>query len=373
MSLPGGTGSEIIAIIVPSLNPDHAIVDLVCGLRKTCKNPIIAVDDGSTEPARVLFDELEQIENVEVLRHNVNLGKGRALKTAFNHFLNRYGDNGIGCVTVDGDGQHAIPDIMKCVEELSMHPDRLVLGVRDFSLPGIPFKSRFGNNLTKWIFRVMVNCRVSDTQTGLRGIGRNFMKILMNTPGERFEFETEMLLAAKRRKVSFDEVPIDTIYLDQNRATHFDPITDSIRIYGVIFRRGVLQLFGFSLSGVISLLIDTGLFMLFMSVLPLKAAILVPSSQTLARIISATCNYLMNRNLVFATKGGLFDRKSFLQYAVLCVVVLLSSIALVWLGRWLIPSARPGSATLLIVKLTADAICFFLSFFVQKMKIFSQE
>jgi len=144
----------------------------------------------------------------------------------------------------------------------------------------------------------------------------------------------------------------------------------------VIFRRGILQLFGFSLSGLLSLAIDMGLFVLFVPVLaglPFGDDIRVAGAQTLARAVSAVCNYLMNRNLVFAAKGGLFDRNSFFKYAALCVVVLLASVALVWLGRVMIPAARdPGSPGLLIVKLTADMICFFLSFFVQKLKIFSQ-
>ncbi len=367
MSLSNET-IESIAIVIPTLNPDAEILKLTALLREKLTNPIIVINDGSKTECAGFFTELAKVSNLEILVHAVNLGKGRALKTAFNHYLNRF-PNGLGCVTVDGDGQHAVPDIIKCVETLAAHPDQLVLGTRDFSEPAVPFKSKFGNNLTKFVFRSLMNCKINDTQTGLRGIGSKFMRELMNVRGERFEFETEMLLAAKPNGVKFNEVKIQTIYLDQNRATHFNPIKDSFKIYRVIFQRAILQFFAFSGSAVASAIIDLSLFKLFLLILPFEyGCSLRWSAIIFARIISAICNYLMNRNIVFERTDGYFDKTSFTKYALLCVFILGCSLGLTELGVRLLPQVD-----IFWLKLTADTICFIGSYLIQKLEIFDRK
>jgi len=194
------------------------------------------------------------------------------------------------------------------------------------------------------------------------------MKTLMNTPGERFEFETEMLLAAKRRKVKFAEVPIATIYLDQNRATHFDPISDSIKIYSVIFRRASSTALHFFCSAVASAVIDLTLFsLLYYFLIPILGLPRLFFSVAPARVISAFCNYLMNRNLVFRTRSGWCDRRSLASYVILCFVVMLASYYLTRLGLWLMPKANATA-----VKAAADGICFILSYYAQKIVIFGK-
>ena len=137
---------------------------------------------------------------VTLLQHHVNLGKGRALKTAFNYYLNYFPD-GIGVVTADGDGQHAPEDIIKCVERLRHSPEALILGVRDFSGKDVPLRSRVGNKITRTILKWAIGAPISDTQTGLRGIPRWFLKQILPLKGERFEFETSMLVAGKEAQI----------------------------------------------------------------------------------------------------------------------------------------------------------------------------
>ena len=191
------------------------------------------MNDGSTASYDRYFDEVKNA-GYKVLSHEVNKGKGAALKTAFNHCLKNY-PSFIGCVTADSDGQHSVKDILRCIEELRTHRDELILGCRDFHRDDVPFNSRFGNNITKWVFKAFCGLKISDTQTGLRGIPSSFMEELLNLPGNRFEFETQMLIVSKNR-IPIREITIDTIYDSKtDHATHFHPIKDSFRIYKIIF------------------------------------------------------------------------------------------------------------------------------------------
>ena len=220
------------AIVIPSLDPDERLPAYCRALRAATPAPILLVDDGSRAELRPIFDEcLAAADGVELLRHDVNRGKGRALKTAFERLLARPGF--LGCVTADADGQHAVEDVVECLRRLEASPGALVLGCRRFSGPDVPWKSRFGNNWMKTLFRLATGRRFHDTQTGLRGIPAPFMRELLGCPGERFEFETRMLLRLGTRKLV--QLPVRTLYADGNRATHFRPLADSLSVVSVVF------------------------------------------------------------------------------------------------------------------------------------------
>ena len=227
--------SGIIYFILPAYDPDEKILAVVRELaeKKSADAQILIVDDGSTPTHRkTCFAPLETLPDVTVLRHEVNRGKGAALKTAF-CFILQQNAPALGGVTADCDGQHSVEDMLKAAKFLRQNPDSLILGCRGFS-DDLPWKSRVGNRLTKWIFRVLLHRPLADTQTGLRGIPASQMASYAGLPGNGFEFETQMLLATPQGK--FFEFPIETIYFDQNSGTHFHPVKDTLRIYGVIFR-----------------------------------------------------------------------------------------------------------------------------------------
>ena len=151
-------------VIIPSLEPDERLISIVKDIRNIGMKNIVVVNDGSGQEYKDIFNSVEKQDGVTVLRHHVNLGKGRALKTAFNYCLNAYEDL-CGVVTADSDGQHTAQNIRNCAEALVMNKDKLVLGVRNFSLSGIPFRSRFGNKLTVIILNAACGVKVADTQT----------------------------------------------------------------------------------------------------------------------------------------------------------------------------------------------------------------
>ena len=134
---------------------------------------------------------------------------------------------------------------------------------------------------------------ISDTQTGLRAIPLKYLHIFMNTFGERFEYETNMLLEMKENHIPFVEEKIQTIYIEDNKTSHFNPITDSIRIYSLIFKFLLSSVFSF----VVDIIVFTAFTYLLSNSLSQKDLILVATFG--ARIISSIVNFTLNRKAVF--------------------------------------------------------------------------
>ena len=235
----------IIPIIIPAYEPDERLIGLLEDIQKADVSPVIIVDDGSGEKYKELFLKAKQIIEPmggSVLTHEENKGKGRALKTAFSYVLENY-QSAVGVVTADSDGQHTIECILNVSRALVEHPKELILGVRNFDEEGIPWKSEFGNKLTMTVLRYVSGLKVSDTQTGLRGIPKDFLNDLLEVKGERFEYEMRMLLETVD-KIPIHEVKIKTIYDSvENHQTHFNPIVDSIKIYKVLGYKFLMYIF----------------------------------------------------------------------------------------------------------------------------------
>ncbi len=345
-----------VTAIVPSLNPDEKFLRVVEGLVQSGFESIILVDDGSRSDCRVWFDRAMEYPQCTLLRHGKNLGKGRALKTAFNYFLSQ--ENGhAGVVTLDGDGQHAMPDVVNCAKALEEHPESLILGCRVFTGDHVPTRSRFGNNITSFIFKILCGIPVSDTQTGLRGISTEFCRYLLDVKGERFEFETKMLLETPRAEVAIREVPIETVYIEENKSSHFRVIRDSAAIYGLILK--------YLSSSILSFVLDWGLFTLLIWLLgrfvPTFGDINIYIATAAARIVSSLFNFAMNRAVVFRSRDGL--GKTLVRYYILCICQLLCSAGLVHL---LSLTGCPSA----VAKIPVDILLFCVSFRIQRSWVF---
>lgn len=343
---------NVTPIIIPAYEPDDKLIGLMDNLVSAGLSPIVVVNDGSDKRAYGrIFDEVSA-RGAVVLDHAVNMGKGRALKTAFNYCLNEYPDIA-GVITADSDGQHTASDIKKCMDALVQNPEKLVLGVRDFDESGIPARSVFGNKTTSRVMKFLTGMSISDTQTGLRGISAEFMKFLLTEKGERFEFETNMLLSTKDLGIEILEVPIRTIYLEENKSSHFNPIKDSIRIYAVFLK--------FMFSSLSSSVVDIALFSVFCALfrnVPVAIGYIMLST-ILARVISATYNFLINYKVVF--KSGSNSAKAAFKYILLALFIMLLSGALVSFFHGFIPTSPE-----FVVKIPVDCLLFLVSFFVQR-------
>ena len=222
------------AIVIPSLNPDKGLPGYVASLRAITDTPIVLVDDGSREELKPIFRQcVSDVANVSLLTHEVNKGKGRALKNGFRHAMAEFPD-AAGVITIDGDGQHLTKDIIECGNRMLREKTRVVLGCRNFDLPDVPPRSVAGNKTTSRMFRVFYGIRLSDTQTGLRAIPREYLERFCSVEGERFEYETKMLLKMKRWKIPFSEQEIETVYEDENAGSHYDTVKDSWRIFKIM-------------------------------------------------------------------------------------------------------------------------------------------
>ena len=232
------TAREDIALVIPVCDPDaERFPPLVRRLREDFTH-IVVVDDGSA-CGREAFDAVRGDVDV-VLVHEVNRGKGAALRTAF-AWVRANLPHVAGVVTVDGDGQHDPEDVRRVAEKLAEGPAKgLVLGVRTFA-GNVPFRSKLGNLWTRGLFRLLTGLAVSDTQTGLRGIPAALLPRLLAIPGDRYEYEIRMLADARRHPAPPIEVPIRTIYLDGNATSHYRPLRDTFRtqlaLWGSLFRR----------------------------------------------------------------------------------------------------------------------------------------
>ena len=226
---------QAAAIILPSLDPDQKFAAVVKGLAEDGFEHIVIVDDGSDAAHQHWFDEAERYPACTVLHHGVNKGKGRALKTAFS-YVREHLPQVEGVITIDGDGQHLLPDIISCGERMLAESDKVVMGCRDFDLPGVPPRSVAGNKTTSRMFRLLYGIRLSDTQTGLRAIPRSCLARFEPIEGERFEYETNMLLMMKRWGIDFVEQPITTVYDEEDYSSHYNAVKDSWRIFRIMFK-----------------------------------------------------------------------------------------------------------------------------------------
>ena len=288
-----------ISVVLPSLDPDEKLTAVIDGLLQHGFSDIILVNDGSKKENLHFFtDAAAAHPEVHLLHHEVNRGKGAALKTAFTWFLEHRPD-ALGVVTVDGDNQHHPADTRACCEHM-LETGRITLGCRDFSLPQVPFRSRFGNRTTSLVFKLFCGITLSDTQTGLRVFPRDTLKLLCQVAGDRFEYETNMLLAMKTNGLPFDEVKIRTVYIEENKSSHFHWLKDSWRIYKLI----LAHFFRYTLSSIASAVLDLGMFALFGRLLSgsLTGAALTGAATCTARVISSLFNFFVNKNMVFRTQ-----------------------------------------------------------------------
>ncbi|MGB2524852.1 glycosyltransferase [Leuconostoc suionicum] len=340
-----------IPIVIPSLEPDIRLINLLCQLRKHTNEKIIVVNDGSGTEYNSIFKQTKENFNCVVLQHQHNFGKGRAIKTALEYVIHKI-PNAIGIITIDSDGQHTVIDVNKCIEAFQKAPDKLVLGIRSFNTK-VPLRSKLGNVLTSKITSTVSGVRVNDTQTGLRVIPKKYFTPLLSIEGDRFEFEMSMILDTQKYGIDIVQVPIETVYLDNNKSSHFRVLQDSMSIYAVFIKYCIVSLLSF--------LFDIATFALVIYILNSFTTISVLMATLLSRGCSSIFNYYMNKKVTFKKQ----NRYSVFLYYLLVVVQLLVSSNLVYFSGKIL-----SSWNLIYIKIIVDFILFIASYFIQKLLIF---
>lgn len=212
-----------IVALVPAFNERRAIQPVLAGALKTL--PVVVVDDGSSDGTAEVAEEAGAL----VIRHEVNQGKGAALRTGFQWAL----ENELSAIiTLDADGQHDPVEIPKfLVLYRSEEPD-LIIGKRNFSQ--MPFPRWLSNPFGSWLLSQVVGEKIYDNQSGYRLYARSLLEVLdFDTAG--FEFEVEVIGAALLHNMDIAWVDVRTIYGTATQS-YFHPIKDSYQFLRTVWR-----------------------------------------------------------------------------------------------------------------------------------------
>lgn len=351
---------EKTIVIIPAYEPPQEFIAYAKQVADFAER-LVVVNDGSGQDFDEIFKAIEAIENAKYITYAENHGKGYALKQAFRYCAENYDDDYI-CVTADCDGHHAIEDIESVACAAFNHSNALILGSRDFDTPNVPKKSRMGNTNIRIMFRLLYGLDLSDTQTGLRGFSVNLAKRFISVHGDRFEFETDMLIYSQKNKIPILELPIKTIYPDnpEDHVTHFKVIRDSLKIVGATLRNLNWYLLSSALSGILDI---TVFFVLSSIILGAKSAVNTLIATVSARVASSVLNFALNKKCVFNSKS----KRSIYRYYVLWFCQLGASYGLIFLfGNVIGLPMTP-------MKIAIDLVLAFFSYQIQQHWVFKNK
>ncbi|MBR5295538.1 MAG: bifunctional glycosyltransferase family 2/GtrA family protein [Clostridia bacterium] len=312
-----------MTIIIPAYRPDEKLILLLKELKNVTSARLLVVNDGSGAEFDHIFEAASPLCD-KILIHPVNRGKGAALKTAFSYLLEKGVETECVC-TADVDGQHLPEDIIRCLDAAKENPDALVLGARKFD-GSVPARSRFGNTVSRFTFRILMGKTVYDTQTGLRAFSPSLLPQMLEIAEDRYEYEMKMLCNAVRKKTPIVEVEISTVYIEENKSSHFNPLKDALKVYGLLLRCALgpfFQVISFLFSSCLAYLVDVvAYFLLFRFVFPIflgeNTRQIAFFALLIARVISSLTNYLFNGKVVF--KSAENPAKSLTLYTILSVL-----------------------------------------------------
>ena len=349
-------------VLIPAYCPTDKMIDYIDELCTKGIKSILIVNDGSNDEYNHVFETLNKNHVCHVIGYSQNKGKGYALKYGYNYILNKRNNNQY-IVTADCDGQHTIDDVVNVIDALEKNPNDLILGVRDFSDNSVPFKSLFGNRFSSVIFYLLFHKYISDTQTGLRGFSSKYLPFMRNIKGDRYEYETNVLISCVEDNVAIKEIPISTVYEDNNSGTHFRPFVDSLKIMGTMFR-GFMMFMGSSLiCSFVDILFAFILLDFFKHIIS-SDLLRISTATIFARLISMFLNYSLNKRIVF-NKGN--KNNTLYKYILLCLLIMaLSSIFVYLVSNLLYLDEK-------LAKVIGDSLLFLLSYKLQKEWVFKNE
>ncbi len=372
--------------LIPAFQPDEMLLDVIRDCRAQGLSPVV-VDDGSGPEFDRIFTWAK--DDAVVLRYEENRGKGQALKTGLS-WIREHVPAPYAVVTVDADGQHPAQDAARLIRRAEREPDAMILGSRRMT-GRAPLRSRVGNAAMRLTYRLASGQAVYDTQTGLRAFTDRLAPWLLSVPGDRYEYEMSALLRAPHEGVRLIEEEIPTVYLDGNRSSHFDTLRDSARICRVIREErrrqrredaaarsvpagekdgpeetaaSARQFGKFSLASFAGFLTDLGVYTALTAVFGTASAALL-AANVLARCVSGTVNFLLNRRLVFRSRKPVLQSAA--RYALLALAVLAANSGLLLLLTQVCGLAAVPA------KILTELSCFLASFVCQRLVVFAPE
>lgn len=347
-----------VSIILPSYNPDERLCRVISGLVDYGFSDIIVINDGSDEDRLCYFPTQDKFPECTVITHDENMGKGAALKTGFRYFLATRG-NRLGVITVDGDNQHAPEDIYAVAKEFSRHSDEIVIGSRDYKLPGVPRSRRSSNSIASFLFRLVLGLRVSDTQSGLRALPKRCLPVFVKIKDNRYGFEVNMFQEIRAYGMKYREFSVNKVCIEKEKASHFNPIVVVYRICSIILR--------FSLSASVSVIVELILFSFFQTLFAdvFEDAVII-LSLALSRAVSSIINFNINKKVVFTSGEDI--KQAIPKFYVYTISQMLVSAMLIYIISWMTYTEAVTLRT--IIKVCVDTALFPITFRVQREWVF---
>lgn len=345
-------------VIIPALEPPETFLAYAADVAQKADR-LIVINDGSGVAYQPTFDAVAALPRTHLISYDKNRGKGYALKQAFAYCQEHFAPDDI-LITADCDGQHKIADIFAVRDAVEKSPAAMVIGTRDFDAPNVPPRSRAGNLQMRRMIRALYGIHIGDTQSGLRGFTVATAGRLAGVRGNRFEFETGVLIYASHHKIPLVEVPIATVYPEhkEEHVSHFRTFSDSVRVMWALLQ----SILTFALSGAVAGVLDIGVFALFTYVIFRGNESLTTTfwATVIARVCSSLVNFTINRATVFRSGGA----SSIVRYYMLWGVQLLASNGLLDLFWYVLGLPK------IPVKIVADLFLALCSYQIQRVWVF---
>ena len=204
--------------IVPAYNEGDSITAVVTGIREAVTQ-VVVVDDGSTDDT----SERARAAGAQVLRHVMNAGKGRAVRTGLKHVLT---GNFTHVLLLDGDMQHLPKEAGPLLAAAAETGADLVLGERQFFREQMPASRYHANRVGSRVLSWFVGVPLRDTQCGFRVFRVEALRGL-RLRASGYEIETEMLVKIRRRGGRLASVPVTAVY--GNHRSKLRPVRDTTR------------------------------------------------------------------------------------------------------------------------------------------------
>ena len=341
-------------ILIPALQPDERLIQMIHGLYERGFHKIAVTDDGSSDDRQKYFQEVE-IMGVKVIHHSKKMGKGVALRSALRLADEKIGESDF-YITADCDGQYSPEDIEKVAKELLENPDCFVLGVRTYERKKGK-KVRFWlNSCQKLFFRITNHGKeCPDPRSGLRGFPASLKKLALCTEGKSYDYELNFLDAAIQ-KTPVVVVPISSETHNINETSHFRPVVDLLGMY--------LKFWKYLFTSNVATVFDLVFFIIFESLFSKLGTISIFVATICARAISGSVGYILNRYISFQSK--LNPGREMVRYSIVFVCQMAASGILVSLLSVIpIPTV--------IVKAIIDTILFFVVYNIQKNWVFAEK
>ena len=278
----------IIVAVIPAYNPGAVITSVVSEVSKNVDS-VILIDDGSDDQNKQYLKECLKLGNIKPVVFPKNKGKGYALIAGIEEALRLNPDY---ILTIDSDGQHNPGEIKKFKDLISNQSQSydLVIGTRK-KKANMPFRSELGNTFMSKLVGIVFDEPIEDTQSGFRMLSSGFAKqIISRVPPGRYETEMKILIDALENNLNVASIEVETIYFENNKDSKFRPLRDSILVMTSFVK--------YAVAGIISFLIDYTVFI----VLSYFLGIYYLAAHFIARTLSGTCNYLLNKHKVFKSK-----------------------------------------------------------------------